>query len=1256
MTISSILQASLTARILDALAVATDGHCLRVDDLGWDEAVSLCRDVRLRSSGAGAPDAFVLSSSRGGEEFAIPPERAVELRNLKEARLVLFVPSDESESTSSSLGNSFAKFNLGQALADAADELAGTLPSNVRSAVRAVHAVLRGSARPAVEDWADYLAAVASDPSHQRVGSELGRIGLIPDLGVEGLESRLADNFRCARALTRPARPQATISERIEATGIRAGEVARDIEAYLVGRRLHDWRAWLPDMVRAPSGRRITFEQWPIESTTPSDLESVELADFLDTQGQVQRWSGLVQPAGPGTQPEAVVGPKAKVSVRWATIPAKPSNVGGWSVFLVPAADDFADAADIDLELPEAKVSGPKRRAALALDLDLSGTRVRSVRARVRALDENGATIKGPDGNVLEGETEEFWLSDETLELDAGEPKARRETAPNLAIARLRAALDTKWTELNESNGHWTERDLHYYSTTLNTRRTISVAVSPVLRLIETLALAQPEIGFGAYSASVRPGSVLDPTADLKSVDIGALKSLPSVEAFASRRRDFFRGLQSQNARGLIEVSVWSDELCTRARSYARAYRELLKTLDGDSLKAALSVDTLRLRIQGDGTRRDSVLVLPTHPLRALWIAAYVELLRKWEAEALSQPGSRAGLVDLRLMERVVPANFPPFVMGEPDQPYLFAANLSFFWGLCLPVAADDPARHLAEVSHVIGLSAGDPPGDLPPGKVAEEIRAYIATHPYIRDLRINCINIGSGRLVADALRECFRPLLKPELDNAEFAADLPHVDVIAHTHAPVPRNLPALDQLEDDLYDAQPAGVPNPLNPRYRHAIRSISGVGDLPGGDVNLALALDLLKPRWEYRDDEPTGDSSSFFGLLMRLVGQFDAGFDGPTWTHGLALSGNPGRERHPGLGIYTTDIVETMREFVRGIGRLGGRGAIPILVSQLSDEDRSRSEAIHRSADWVVTVDRFFGPELFDDPMLPGRAPLARKYLLDYAPEFLEGFGHRMFVTTAQRGEIEEVLSRAMRDLGFGLVEESVGDVLGHLKAISGRLALRVIGDDARAREAVSLGVVAAYLRLRGELSDAILIPVDAHMELFGPVRPGLQGSGARCDLIAIRFKRGLIDATFIEVKSRSAASISDELVQRIADQVEATDQAFREHFFRPADPRLDRTLHRLRLASILSFYLGRASRHGMLSSKDVEKDLATAIARLEGSTPDLRTHHVGYVVNLSGAPQPQERVRETVIKFLTASDLVGTSFASAVSPTASSAAG
>ena len=58
------------------------------------------------------------------------------------------------------------------------------------------------------------------------------------------------------------------------------------------------------------------------------------------------------------------------------------------------------------------------------------------------------------------------------------------------------------------------------------------------------------------------------------------------------------------------------------------------------------------------------------------------------------------------------------------------------------------------------------------------------------------------------------------------------------------------------------------------------------------------------------------------------------------------------------------------------------------------------------------------------------------------------------------------------------------VLDHLQVVSGRLALRLIGRSTLATEAVSLAAVIAHLRRRGELNRAVVVPVDAHQEVFG----------------------------------------------------------------------------------------------------------------------------------------------------------------------------
>src|SRR5207244_7979451 len=125
---------------------------------------------------------------------------------------------------------------------------------------------------------------------------------------------------------------------------------------------------------------------------------------------------------------------------------------------------------------------------------------------------------------------------------------------------------------------------------------------------------------------------------------------------------------------------------------------------------------------------------------------------------------------------------------------------------------------------------------------------------------------------------------------------------------------------------------------------------------------------------------------------------------------------------------------------------------------------------------------------------------------------------------------------------------------------------------------------------------------------------------RCDLIRVRFARPRLVATFIEVKSRAAAGESEELLNRIVDQIEVTEEVFRKLFFNANQPRLDHVLQRSRLGTILRFYLHRAHRHRLIASEEKLQELESAIGRLESGVPDLRTERLGFVVNLPGKEQ------------------------------------
>ena len=156
--------------------------------------------------------------------------------------------------------------------------------------------------------------------------------------------------------------------------------------------------------------------------------------------------------------------------------------------------------------------------------------------------------------------------------------------------------------------------------------------------------------------------------------------------------------------------------------------------------------------------------------------------------------------------------------------------------------------------------------------------------------------------------------------------------------------------------------------------------------------------------------------------------------------------------------------------------------PALEVSLNPADEDRYQAAQERADWVITLDRGIGPEIFEGAD-PARVAETR-YLLDYTPDFLEGLGKKLTVTTVHHDEVRRVLGKAMQDLGIAQDEASVSRVLSHLSLVSGRLALRLLRDTSLSVEAASLAAVMAHLHQRGQLTDRIVIPVDAHAEIFG----------------------------------------------------------------------------------------------------------------------------------------------------------------------------
>jgi DNA phosphorothioation-dependent restriction protein DptH len=1225
------------------------GHCLRVDNLTDETAHRVCRE--LRGSSAVSFETYVLGGSTE-EADTLRPDQAIELRNRKESSLCLIVPAGLGHVTASSLGNSFASFDLTKFLHGMAERLEHSFPDAVRLILRRVRVQLKGRASVSQEDLIEFYLRAKENPDASAIGRELWRVGLIPDPNDDFVQ-RLQRNRKCVDAIARPARPQNSASERLAATGLPDGPFKTRLAGYLSQHVLHLSAEWQKPIADHPDWADLAFNLWPFPDQEVSGLQAIEVKPFLDADGTVDAFCKLKQPNGAGASLQGQMGPGHKVTVRWTSNPPSPSGVKKWRIELIPSRREYGD--EVASHLSRITVKNTNRLMKSAnLSLDLEETEIRAVEIRVSGETERGLEVQNENGEVIYGFSNEFWLISE-VDIELGET-LRKKTELSLPMARLRASLEIKEAaaEIEESQPQWeTGDEPWYFSTVLQQKYVARIAVSPIASQVEDYLRENPRVAW--------PWASIESDRALSFDDI-MWDSLPDVQLEQKCWIDFLRNrelltkeLVGRAPRNRVASLKWDATLSERVRRYAKAYRELLVSADSEGLPWALKIDALQLNIGHPGDRNQTAaLVLPLHPLRLLWHAAYADLLEHWRSELAKTPSKRerARRIEVAAVERLAPLNVPMFVLGpgpKSDRVHVFAQNLGLYLGAALPLETQEPARALAELASAIGLPSDLVSAtDIPLEKLGQEFVEYRKLHSYTDTLRISISNPGDGYQVALALQHLYRAELIDQGQETHY----PKLDIIAHSSEPMPLSLPGLDRLRDELYLSGTHQQASHLAPVAQVALRPIEQLPDPPGGDINLALLIDEGHPSLRCCDPIPDSDSVSVYGLLTRVTSDFRSTESVARWDHQVALPTGASRERHPTLPAYTADLVDTHRLLLDGVRRVlfphSDSNCQPSLCIELSYEDRNRLDRIHHCADWVILLDRFIGIDLFDDPTDQYLATTARKYLLDYAPEFIEGLGHRIVVTTAWREEVEDILALAMKDLGFSAVEESVSEALHALKSVSGRLALRMIHDNTQAREAAGLAAVVAWLRSTGELTNSVLLPVDAHPEIFSvaQTRDRKSDSGddhgtlSRCDLVQIRVSSNRLDVSFIEVKARSVVTGLNDLADRMSDQMEATEHRFRELFFNPAN-RVDHIIQRSKLTAVLRFYARRAARYGFFADSNESQEALRLIGKLESGVPQMKAVFRGFIVDLGGSPQKAFSHRGANFRILTAQDFEAT---------------
>ncbi|WP_307874931.1 helicase HerA domain-containing protein [Frankia nepalensis] len=668
--------------------------------------------------------------------------------------------------------------------------------------------------------------------------------------------------------------------------------------------------------------------------------------------------------------------------------------------------------------------------------------------------------------------------------------------------------------------------------------------------------------------------------------------------------------------------------------------------------------------------------MLPTHPLRVAWYTAYWATLEGWRRELRAMPAKeRAAQLDLELLARLSPAQLPFLIPDDDGVPYVFAQNLRLLHGLYLPVHEPDPATATSEIIAALGLPATDASvGEVPAARLADRIGLYRETHQQPTRLRMLATNPGNGAFLAEALRIVTTDHEEEAAGDTESTLP-PHLHIQAFGEGASETNpLPGLRELQRELLESRSRTRRGRgfLDPELELSAAQLAAIDTAQ--DAHLAVLTDVSRPELVVGPPATAG-SVSFHGLITRPVTERDAGgwvtgVDFPATkgaevtevhrrfaeavsalvvagTSGLTSSSAASGPVEPGGPVDLEATVVLPKEALSSlpvpdaVERPVGTGEPPLarVRMEVTGTTARVLDIAHERADWVVVLDRFLGLEAFDDPA--ARTGAGRRYVLDYAPEFLDGLGHQMAITTAHRADVEKMFHKAMIELGFTRPDESVSSVIDELLLVSGRLVLAATKDNNQAKEAVALAAVVAHLRRRRELDNTIVIPVDAHPELFG-VRAQRQSQASqqrarRCDLLLVRFPSGRrVSIEAVEVKSRGMLG-SEDLARDIASQVRRTTELVETLFFtEPA--RIDRPLQRARLASLLRFYLRRANRRGLINS-DLELSRATeAIERLDHTGLAVESRGSGYIVVLQADGAADFDVDGIRIRTLTASAL------------------
>ena len=640
---------------------------------------------------------------------------------------------------------------------------------------------------------------------------------------------------------------------------------------------------------------------------------------------------------------------------------------------------------------------------------------------------------------------------------------------------------------------------------------------------------------------------------------------------------------------------VYDDEATGSFRAvqeYLRAWAELLG--NGDPLLAL--ANTVEVRSLSD--RTIGLIVLPAHPLRVAWHAAYDNLVLHTAFE--QEQDARNIRAEFAALDG---AMFPTFLPNPSGGAFVFADMLGFHAVGMVPDADKEPKAAVAILARALeeGDAADIAPtvGNQSAAVLANEIVTYLGCHDTSQLLHIHALRAGDGLTVARSLGGVHEHYQQDD-ENADeegavsapvFSLDLyPSAEqrgVAGRfiTEALEKRRRGAGVLATEDRWMLESLSLPGGINmPRLRWARKERQD----PSTAAHMAIAFDTFESRAvaDREGDARTPGPHYAFGLLSFYERRY-ANQPSPVWVSAIP-SATEG-EKHPSRRAHT-DTLARLRNAIQGaVSRYLGAGTgAPVLKTEISVEKADSLAELHRLCDWVVTLDRNAGIEYFDSPQ--DNREIYDAYVIDCVPE-REDLGCLQLITsTANLDEVRSLLDGALDQMGLSRSRRNAEFLLEHLKALSGRLAIRLTGHKPATSQLIALAMshancqhISASSECWVSLDDGFVVPVEDVRDLLPPLTGSEAGMSSRPDLVYVteESRKGLV-FRFLEVKYRRhlRTARSPDILKQIKRQARSLRDQWHTWYGHENVCASFRATRRAKLARVLHFYADKARRHGL----------------------------------------------------------------------------